>query len=384
MPRLSLPHRWTRAGLIALAGCVLLGGCSTGGILGGEPDAPPSGRGRLVVDDAAFARLGFRRDWTGFPVVSKGGSIRDVVASKDVILARESGSGVSALMGRSGELRWHTTLATPLTKFVSMRIGQYGNRPAALVSSESTLYIIDLESGALLQKQTFSRVVNSGPTIVDNLLIYGTASGEILAHTIFPGAKAWGHDLDGPIESGPVHKDGVVLGVAESGQMAFLEAHTGELITRRAIYRGATVDPAIGQDFLVVASRDQAVYAYEPATGRQVWRLPTPYPLTSQPVAHDGAVYLAIPERGMVALDEHTGREIWTNAEVTGVVIGVSRGRLLIYNGATAFLVGVATGDVEQRVDLPGVARLLTDSFVDGNLFAIGGTAGVAKFVTRY
>jgi len=71
-----------RLAIASLAALPLLSACSAVG-LGGKATQKPT---PLVVDDEAFAKIGFRRDWTGFPIMSPGGTIREFFAGPDIII----------------------------------------------------------------------------------------------------------------------------------------------------------------------------------------------------------------------------------------------------------------------------------------------------------
>jgi len=340
----------------------------------------------LALDDERFASLGFRRDWTGFPLVSGGGRISEVYVDPNNVLVLESGSTVSYLDPDSGQLRWNNELASPLTKFLSLLPYVYNGVEVVMVSSESDLYVLNRDTGDLMDRQRLSPVCSSGPVLLGNMAIYGTASGQIMGHAINPGTRAWGHDLTGPIETGPTYVDGVIAGVADSGQIAFLNPTDGGLYSRTGIFAGTSTEPINARGFLVVASLDQSVYAFEPRTGRMMWRYRTAAPLRVQPTPHADRVYVEITGKGLTALNRATGAVLWESPEVSGTVIGVGRDRLIVWDDGmrVAFLVSPSSGVVHDRVELPGVGGLWTDRFEDGNLYAYGPTGGVAKFVPRF
>jgi len=366
---------------LACSLCALLPACSTFG--------PDTGEQRqitpLVVDDAAFAELGLRRDWTGFPIVGDRQRIREVYADPQHVVVQETGSTVSALDPDTGALRWHDRMGSPLIKYISLRPYTYRGVDAILVSSESEILIHQADTGNLLARQSLAKVVNTGPVINGNLAIYGTASGEIMAHAILPGVRVWGHDLNGPIETGPTYIRGAVAAVSDAGQLACVSADTGSLFGRGRMFDGTATDPVAGDQLLFVASLDQSVWAFDPfSPARPVWRFQTPAPLTIQPTAHAGVLYVTTEDRGLVALDQASGRVIWENPEVRGQVIALQRDRLLVFHEGQAWTVSPTSGVIYNHATLPTVAGLTTDRFVDGSIFAWGSGGGVAKFRARF
>jgi len=85
----------------------------------------------------------------------------------------------------------------------------------------------------------------------------------------------------------------------------------------------------------------------------------------------------------MLAIATRNGSRQWANPEVDGEVIAIRRGNLLVWNGSEAMLVDPATGDVRERVALPGVRLIRTKGFVDGELIVVFGSSALSRFVSR-
>jgi outer membrane protein assembly factor BamB len=368
--------------LAALAGVSLvLGGCGLGrssSVRPREANVKP-----LTVNDADYAKIGYRRDWTNFPYVTAGERITDFLITPRLIFVIESGSAVSALDASSGARVWSDVLATRLTKFISLRLGDYLGRPALFVSSEFAVFVLDPETGSLLTRQNYEKVVNTGPVVAGPILIYGTPSGEMLAHDLRANGKLWGFDLRGAVEFGPVPVGSAVAGVSRSGQLAVVDAGTGGAISMAKMFGGVECNPVMGDALLFVASVDQSLYAFDPASGREVWRKRTGSPLRSQPTPHNGVLYCTIDGQGLTAFDQATGAELWSNDQVTGSVIGMRRSNLLVWDGKRLSTISAADGSLFERIDLPEVTRVTPDKFVDGTLYLSARGGSMSKFLPR-
>lgn len=362
------------------AAAVLLNGCATGS---GRVLTPKQRLDALQIDHDSYGRLGYRLDWTGFPVITAPGPVKAIEAYDDVVVVQEAGNTVSVLEASTGETRWSDQPAARLTRFVG--IGREGNR--LFVSSEAEVFILDLQTGNQLDRQEFEKLVSTEPVRADGLLIYGTGTGEILAHLLYSsvdGVKLWGYDMPGSIRANPVKVGEAIVGaVTQTGDLAFVQAADGQLVSRNRVYGGMATHPVADDQRMYIASLDQSLYAFEAATGAQVWRYRTEAPLDRQPTLHDGRLYIELPGEGLVAFDAATGEKLWGNKDVTGTVIGISRGDLLVWNGREAAVVDPARGDLIDRVSLPGVQRLELDRFADGNLYAVSTAGLVSKFVPR-
>lgn len=339
----------------------------------------------LPIDDAAYLEIGYRRDWTGFPSVPGEHTVADTTIIGAQLFVRASDSTVSALDLDTGRMRWASTLSTSLTQFAGMAAATLPDgRDTVLVASEAEIYFIDPNTGNILDIQRLERVVSTGPEVFGSTAVFGTLSGEVLAHNFRFEAKFWGHQLPGPIEHGPTRiGDDIVAGVSAEGGIAFLDPATGRLYGQAKIFQGVATDPVSDDGLLFIASLDQAIYAFNPVGGSRVWRVPTPHPLRVQPTAHDGVLYVETREDGLMALDQQTGRKIWANNEARGTVVGIRNNKLLAVDGDRIHVIYPRTGAVERTVRTPGLGEVFTDRFVDGNLFLVGSRGGVARFVPR-
>ena len=359
---------------------LLTTGCASLG--GGSGDSAT-----LSADDAAFSELGFRREWSGFPTMSRNGSIREVYIDRGNVIVQETGSTVSFLEPTTGRLRWHNRLGTAMTKFVSLYPYNWRGAPSVLASSESDVHVLQADTGNLLARQNLSKVVSTGPVIIGDIAVYGTAGGELMGHSFVSGARLWGHDLNGPIQAGPTYVHGAVVGVADSGQIVSLEATSGALFGRGEIFSGASTAPVAGDMLFYVASLDQSIWAFDPGNpGREIWRVQTSAPLRSQPVAYGGALLVSTTDSGLLSLDQRTGNIQWANGEVHGEVVGIHEGRLVVFDPETreAYTLSPTSGVVYQQQSLPTVAGMAFDRFADGDLYAWGEGGVVAKFSTRF
>ncbi len=358
------------ASLLAGAAGVGLGGCGSSRAL-----TPQQRAEKMPPQYEAFDTLGYRLAWRGFADVLPGETVERVDVLGDVLVVQDTGSVVSVLEPSSGVRRWSDQVAGRLTKFLgNVRIGN-----DLLVSAESELFIFDLPSSTLKDKQPLDRVVDTRPAVVGDILVYGTISGEILAHNQRTGFREWGSALTSAINQDPVMVGSQVGLVSYTGQVIILNGLSGVSSARVSMYEGCSTQPAASDSVMFCASRDHALYAFT-VDGRRLWRFLTDAPINGTPVYHDGVVYCDLPRLGLTALDGSNGQKQWNAEAVHGAVIGVRAGRLVVWDGSTATLVDPATGDSVERQALAGVSMLETDQFVDGNLYAVSPLGVVGKY----
>jgi len=359
---------------LTLAGCA---GASTG-VARGPTLSPEQRLAAFDLDDAAFAKLGYRRDWSGFPVVAGGGSIKLVEVRGDTVFALDSGSTVTALEGSNGSILWANQVGNTLTRFVAINRMDSG----LLVSSDAEAFVLNIKTGAYISRKSFDKLVNTAPAIVGNIGYYGTPVGELLGHNISTGFKFRGVALTGAIDEPPIIVGSTIAAVTQAGDVMFVHTDSGTLAARTKIFGGLATRPVTDGENLYLASVDQSVYCFSPSA-KQVWRYKTSVSLRSQPAIHGGAMLLHIPGEGFVSLSTASGSVNWKSAAITGEVIGVRKGDLLIWDGEFLQRVDAAHGEVVAKFKMPGVKSFAFDQFVDGNLFIISESGVITRFATR-
>lgn len=384
---------WATIGAGALLGA--LTACSGGETsedflrAGGAPPTASDRQARVdaraaafQIDHDAYAELGYRIDWRGFPAVGERERIRFIDMLGDALVVQETGSTVTLMEPSTGQVRWANQLAGPLTLFV----GNERILDRLYISGEPELYVLNVDTGTLLDRQKYESVVSTRPIVVGRALVYGTPEGEILAHLTSNGVKYWGFDGRDAIEFSPVQIGRAIGAVTRAGDVLFVNAETGSLIGRNEIFRGPGAPLGAGSGLMFVASLDRSIYAFSPDGAELRWRYRTDTPLRQAPVEHDGVVYCDVPGEGLVALEAFTGNLKWRSSGVSGVVVGTRAGRLIAWDEATkrAFAIDPETGEAIARVTLEGVQDIRVKPFENGAMFVASESGVVARFRPRF
>lgn len=369
-------------GLLAAAALGVVAAGVAGCRGGGPPPSADSRRASFPIPDAEYAKLGYRIDWIGYPDLSSGRHKVDMIeAYDDAVLTLEGGSTVSCLSSSDGSRRWAEQLSSQLERFVGL--GREGRR--VLVSAEDEVYLLDIDTGTIRDRQRHSRIVSAAPVPYGPTLIYPSGTGELFAHVLtatVDGVKAWGHGFGESLERRPVMIGNAVGAVSQHGEVRFLDAASGALVGRARIFKGPATDPVATGLAMYIASADQSIYAFRP-DGGMLWQHRTPVVLRWQPTARERVVYCAVDGVGLLALDAARGTVLWTAEDVLGTVVGTNRGRLVVWDGRQATLLDAARGDVIERATLPRVRLFKPDRFDDGNLYVVSESGVVAKFAVR-
>lgn len=346
-----------------------------------KPAAKP-GEYAPNVDHDAWAKLGYRLDWQGFPFLAGGNTARvtRIVPFDDMVLVQESSSAVALLEANTGAKRWAVDLANPITKFTGIsRDPQDSAR--ILVSSESELFGLAAQSGNLVIREKYEKVVNTAPVTIGHLAIYGCSTGEVQAHVVGRGVKAWGFDLQGSIDADPVRMGESVGAVSQAGEVVFL-TDKGAVLGRNKIFQGLATNPVANDTTMYVAGLDQSVWAFD-FTGALAWRYRTSVPLKDQPTLHADTLYVNVPGQGLTALNAADGHVRWISKSAAGTVIAVRNKQLIAWDGTSAYTIDPDRGDVYDKVELQNIQFIKLDAFDNGNAYAVDGRGVVSKFVPR-
>ncbi len=335
-------------------------------------------RDAFKIDHEAYASLGYRLDWRGFPVVAAGQHIQFLNLYPDILVAHATDATISILEASNGALRNSSQVASPLTRFV----GNFRTGELIVVSSDTDAAIIDAQTGEIIQRDRLDRVISTAPVSFANQKIYGSSIGHIFSHYINPPVNAWAYDLGSPIDAELAISGSIVVGVSRRGDIAMLDASTGTLIARARIFGGCEADPVAADGMVFFASLDQSIYAFG-LDGKSMWRIRTEQPLRVTPTYHDDVLYVQSADKGLRAIDALTGTSLWNQPKATGRVVALRNSKLITWDGTTASTLDPATGDVISAAELIEVAILKPDRFVDGNLYAVSKGGIIAKFQPR-
>ncbi len=175
------------------------------------------------VNHDDWQKIGYKLDWVGYPFVGQADDdegdieVTTLHAYGDIVVGQDRQSTVTTLEASNGQTRWSTQLAGPLTRFVGISRDPY-DPSRIIVCSESEAFTLAAANGNVVGRERFTRVVNTQPVLLGNLAIFGTSIGEVLAHSLGRGVKAWGFASVGSIVSSPVAMgDGVAAGFAVWG-----------------------------------------------------------------------------------------------------------------------------------------------------------------------
>ncbi len=196
----------------------------------------------------------------------------------------------------------------------------------------------NFRDGSLLWKFRTGGKIYSTPAIRGKKVIGPSTDGKIYCLDLHTGLPLWTVETGKPIVASPVARKGKIFLGSSEGIFRALDLQTGEtrweydsirnfVETRPLFYRGN----------LYFGSWGNAFYALDGHTGRLKWKREKYSnrmlsPAAVWPVAAKGKVFIAAPDRHLTALDARTGAEVWDSDTPTcRESIGISGDGKLVY-----------------------------------------------------
>ena len=166
--------------------------------------------------------------------------------------------------------------------------------------------------------------VVSSPSIVDNIVYFGSQDCNIYAVNAQSGDKLWSFKTEYTVESSMAVVDNKVVTGGEDGYVYCLNAKTGKLLWKTFVNGkqpanfGAAVmlksSPAILDNIIYIGSLDGHLYALNFDNGDILWKYQTGGWVKSSPTLSEGAVYITSETPDDVTiykLDALTGDYLW-------------------------------------------------------------------------
>jgi outer membrane protein assembly factor BamB len=220
-------------------------------------------------------------------------------------------------------------------------------------SRDRFLYALDAASGALRWKFETQGPVNSSPAYRDGVVYVGSVDGRMYAIDAMSGKQKWNFKTAGEsrftargIHGAIPHEEmmpdpfdtflssptivGNVLYFGSGDHSVYaLDATTGALRWKFATGDVVHASPAVTGGFVYVGSWDRNMYALDAATGKERWRFQTGNDTTthnqigiaSSAAVQDGIVYFGCRDGHFYAVDAGSGALRWSHDNHMGWII---------------------------------------------------------------
>jgi outer membrane protein assembly factor BamB/predicted MPP superfamily phosphohydrolase len=226
---------------------------------------------------------------------------------------------------------------------------------------------LDRNTGKKIWTFKTAGAIYSSPIVVSNLVILGSGDGNIYALDLANGKQTWKFKTENAVLGSPVTDGNVVYIDGSDHNFRALEAKTGKLIWTFDDVEGTIVGkPLIYNGKVIFGSWGRHLYALDKKTGNLSWKWNNGNgnrmfsPAMCTPVATNGIVYIAAPDRFLTAISANDGSTLWRSKEaMVRESIGLSADSTTIYGKTMQdMVVGIKT----QATD-PGILWKLNAGF---------------------
>ena len=282
---------------------------------------------------------------------------------------------------------WSTTLSGPISYPLIADGVVY---VTAVAGSGTTLYAIDLGSGATLWSKSLSTTSPWSGIAYDAGRVFALDyDGQLTAFDATTGTTDWTEALPGQtaFSSPPTAANGIVYtgGAGSGGTLYAVAENDGSLLWTQSVENGDNSSPAVDGGSVFVTYPGPEFYAFNATTGASVWR----YSSGDEggggrtPVVADGMVFARDFTSSNVILDESAGTSDGTFAAGPAPAVGdglaleLSDGTLTAVNDhGTGSSAWTFTGDGDLDTAPLIVGSLVFIGSSSGNLYALNGADG--------
>lgn len=210
----------------------------------------------------------------------------------------------------------------------------------------------DSKTGTLLWDFGDAGAGATSPVAIEGGVVFGASyspdrGNRVMALYADSRYRRWAHttaDRIFGVATGP----GKVYATTWSGQLLALDSSSGKLRWQRQL-ETPNPYPAIYEGTLLVGSGRNGFMALNPNTGASLWERDRAGAVSSQPLAHDGKIYVATSPWYLNPLDIATGETYWRIPYERGemappamadgrLILGTEKGQMLTIDSETARL----------------------------------------------
>lgn len=179
-------------------------------------------------------------------------------------------------------------------------------------SADGNIYAVTADSGRVVWTFKTGAQIQSSPAIAHDLIYIGSMDNNVYALEAETGTPVWQYRTGGAVDSSPSVKDDVVFFGSSDSTIYALDAHAGHTLwTFRA--KGAIhASPAVDESTCYIGSYDGTLYALTAKTGQLLWQWKTESIIRSSPAVSRDAVFLGAHDGHLYVLDKRDGSLLWT------------------------------------------------------------------------
>ena len=179
-----------------------------------------------------------------------------------------------------------------------------------------TAYV--LKNGKKLWSFASGKRIVGTPAVSEGIVVFGSADRNIYGLNAADGSLRWKVEAAEPVLGAVTIHEGIAYVGASDKTFRAIDIQTGKVVWSYNQVKGyIETKPLVVDDKVIFSAWDNTLYALEKATGKEVWKWTGGLtrmhfsPAAVWPVASNGKVFIADPQRAMTAVNLLNGETVW-------------------------------------------------------------------------
>ena len=179
-----------------------------------------------------------------------------------------------------------------------------------------------LKNGKKLWNFQSSKRIIGTPAVSEGIVVFGSADRNIYGLNAENGQLLWKVEAQEPVIGAVTIDNGLAYVGASDHTFRAIDIHTGKVAWVYNKVKGyIETKPLITDDKVIFGAWDNTLYALDKNDGKEIWKWTGGLtrmhfsPAAVWPVAAEGKVFIADPQRALTAIDLENGETVWRTFE---------------------------------------------------------------------
>ena len=175
-----------------------------------------------------------------------------------------------------------------------------------------------LKNGQKLWSFASGKRIVGTPAVSEGIVVFGSADRNIYGLNAADGSLRWKVEAAEPVLGAVTIHEGIAYVGASDKTFRAIDIQTGKVIWSYDQVKGyIETKPLVVDDKVIFSAWDNTLYALDKATGKEIWKWTGGLtrmhfsPAAVWPVASNGKVFIADPQRAMTAVNLQNGETVW-------------------------------------------------------------------------
>ena len=175
-----------------------------------------------------------------------------------------------------------------------------------------------LKNGKKLWSFASGKRIVGTPAVSEGIVVFGSADRNIYGLNAADGSLRWKVEAAEPVLGAVTIHEGIAYVGASDKTFRAIDIQTGKVVWSYNQVKGyIETKPLVVDDKVIFSAWDNTLYALEKATGKEIWKWTGGStrmhfsPAAVWPVASNGKVFIADPQRAMTAVNLQNGETVW-------------------------------------------------------------------------